>query len=221
MVVPERLVRTVERLAQNFFICAPVVSQHAALAAFEATHELDQLRDVYVRNRAALVAALPQLGFDCSVPADGAFYLYANIAGMTDSASTFARRMLDEAGIATTARRRFPYARRFPGDRRAVGCGRGRARRTVHPLFLFDHRGRSRRGDPPPASVAGAIAAVATGTWPRHCFTRRAGIARVCRSTSLNVVALRTNARAGGASGRSTPVQRRHVKGSTDARSDR
>jgi aspartate/methionine/tyrosine aminotransferase len=114
MVVPERLVRTVERLAQNFFICAPVVSQHAALAAFEATTELDGLKQVYKRNRARLVEALPALGFDCSVPADGAFYLYANVASLTDSASAFARRMLDEVGIATTAGADFHVRGGFP-----------------------------------------------------------------------------------------------------------
>jgi aspartate/methionine/tyrosine aminotransferase len=114
MVVPERLVRTVERLAQNFFICAPVVSQHAALAAFEATAQLDGLRDVYARNRQRLVDALPDLGFDCSVPSDGAFYLYANVAKLAVSSSAFARRMLDEAGVAVTGGADFHMRGDFP-----------------------------------------------------------------------------------------------------------
>jgi aspartate/methionine/tyrosine aminotransferase len=114
MVVPERLVRTVERLAQNYFICAPAVSQHAALAAFDATVQLDGLRDVYARNRARLVEALPKLGFDCSVPADGAFYLYAGTRALDVSSSSFARRMLDEAGIATTGGADFHMRGDFP-----------------------------------------------------------------------------------------------------------
>jgi aspartate/methionine/tyrosine aminotransferase len=114
MIVPDRLVRTVERLAQNFFICAPAVSQHAALAAFEASTDLDALRDVYARNRAALVAALPKLGFDCSVPADGAFYLYAGLPHGAGPASAFARRMLNEAGIAATAGVDFHMRGDFP-----------------------------------------------------------------------------------------------------------
>jgi aspartate/methionine/tyrosine aminotransferase len=103
MVVPENLVRPVERLAQNFFICPPAVAQHAALASFEATSELEGHKQVYAENRRLLLEALPALGFDCSVPADGAFYLYAGVAGLADSASRFAREMLDEAGIAATA----------------------------------------------------------------------------------------------------------------------
>ena len=114
MVVPERLVRTVERLAQNFFICAPAVSQHAALAAFEAATELDGLRDVYARNRERLVTALPKLGFDCSVPSDGAFYLYAGTRGLDPSSTAFARRMLDEAGIAATGGADFHMRGDFP-----------------------------------------------------------------------------------------------------------
>ena len=114
MVVPDRLVRTVERLAQNYFICAPTVSQHAALAAFEATPELERLKQVYATNRALLVDALPKLGFDCSVPADGAFYLYANVAKLTDSSTTFMRRMLDEAGIAATGGADFHMRGDFP-----------------------------------------------------------------------------------------------------------
>ena len=114
MVVPERLVRTIERLAQNFFICAPAVSQHAALAAFEASVELDGLRDVYARNRDRLVTALPALGFDCSVPSDGAFYLYAGTQKLDASSTAFARRMLDEAGIAATGGADFHMRGNFP-----------------------------------------------------------------------------------------------------------
>ncbi len=114
MIVPERLVRTIERLAQNYFICAPAVSQHAALAAFEATEQLDGLRAVYGRNRERLMAALPKLGFDCSVPSDGAFYLYAGTGKLDASSSAFARRMLDEAGIAATGGADFHMRGDFP-----------------------------------------------------------------------------------------------------------
>jgi aspartate/methionine/tyrosine aminotransferase len=114
MVVPDRLTRTIERLAQNYFICAPAVSQHAALAAFDAEAELDAIRDVYARNRERLVTALPALGFDCSVPSDGAFYLYAGTSGLDASSSAFARRMLEEAGIAATGGADFHMRGHFP-----------------------------------------------------------------------------------------------------------
>lgn len=103
MVVPPVLVDAIERLAQNFFICPPAVAQHAALAAFDGREELDRHRSTYARNRQMLLEALPRLGFDCSVPPDGAFYLYAGIGAISDSASTFARQMLEEVGIAATA----------------------------------------------------------------------------------------------------------------------
>ncbi|MDR7039133.1 aspartate/methionine/tyrosine aminotransferase [Methylobacterium sp. BE186] len=102
MVVPPRLVRAVERLAQNLYISAPYLSQVAALAAFDARDELDAVRDGYARNRAILLDAFPGLGLGRTHPADGAFYLYADVANLTNDASGFCRRMLDEAGVAAT-----------------------------------------------------------------------------------------------------------------------
>ncbi|MEH3119905.1 MAG: aminotransferase class I/II-fold pyridoxal phosphate-dependent enzyme [Methylorubrum populi] len=102
MVVPEALVRGIERLAQNLYISAPTLSQVAALAAFDTLDEIVAIREGYARNRALLLDALPSLGFSDIHPADGAFYLYADIARLTDDASAFCRRMLDEAGVAAT-----------------------------------------------------------------------------------------------------------------------
>lgn len=102
MVVPDALVRPIERLAQHLYISAPYLSQVGALAAFDATEELDAVRDGYARNRAILLDAFPGLGLGRTHPVDGAFYLYADVAGLTDDASAFCRRMLDEAGVAAT-----------------------------------------------------------------------------------------------------------------------
>ncbi|MGU3463263.1 pyridoxal phosphate-dependent aminotransferase [Methylobacterium sp. C33D] len=102
MVVPEALVRPIERLAQNLYISAPYLSQVGALAAFDATDELDAVRDGYARNRAILLDALPGLGLGRVHPADGAFYLYADVSNLTNDASDFCRRMLDEAHVAAT-----------------------------------------------------------------------------------------------------------------------
>jgi aspartate/methionine/tyrosine aminotransferase len=102
MVVPEALVRPIERLAQNLYISAPYLSQVGALAALDATEDLDAVRDGYARNRALLLEALPGLGLGRVHPADGAFYLYADVANLTDDASGFCRRMLDEAHVAAT-----------------------------------------------------------------------------------------------------------------------
>ncbi|SFI63378.1 pyridoxal phosphate-dependent aminotransferase [Methylobacterium brachiatum] len=102
MVVPEVLVRPIERLAQNLYISAPYLSQVGALAALDATDELDAVRDGYARNRAILLDALPGLGLGRVHPADGAFYLYADVANLTNDATGFCRRMLDEANVAAT-----------------------------------------------------------------------------------------------------------------------
>lgn len=102
LVVPPSLVRVVERLQQNLFISAPAVSQIAALGAFEGVDELERNRETYARNRALLLEALPEAGLSDLAPADGAFYLYADVSAVTDDARAFASAMLEEIGIAVT-----------------------------------------------------------------------------------------------------------------------
>lgn len=102
MVVPSDLVRTIERLTQNFYISPPAISQVAAEAALDAKDELDGHVRVYARNRARLVAALGDAGFGAAAPADGAFYVYANVSPFGLDSATFARRLLEEAGVAAT-----------------------------------------------------------------------------------------------------------------------
>ncbi|GEP01138.1 aminotransferase class I/II-fold pyridoxal phosphate-dependent enzyme [Methylobacterium haplocladii] len=102
MVVPEALVRPIERLAQNLYISAPYLSQVAALAAFDTLDAMGAIRDGYAENRNILLDALPGLGLGETHPADGAFYLYADVGRFTDDATAFCRRMLDEAGVAAT-----------------------------------------------------------------------------------------------------------------------
>lgn len=102
LVLPPELVRPVECLAQNFFISPPTVSQVGALEAFEATEELDSHVARYARNRACLLDTLPRVGISRWGPAQGAFYLYADVSPFTADSEAFCRRLLDEAGVATT-----------------------------------------------------------------------------------------------------------------------
>lgn len=102
MVVPERLVRPIERLAQNLYISPPAAAQVAALGAFDGIDELEANKRVYAANRATLLAGLPDVGFAKIAPADGAFYLYCDIAHLTDDSLAFSRAMLDETGVAAT-----------------------------------------------------------------------------------------------------------------------
>ncbi|HEY8124990.1 MAG TPA: pyridoxal phosphate-dependent aminotransferase [Methylocystis sp.] len=102
LVAPPELMRPLERLQQSLAICAPTLSQRAALAAFDAGDELEANRAAYARNRALLLDRLPKLGLDNFAPPDGAFYVYADISRFTDDSIGFCRRMLHEAGVATT-----------------------------------------------------------------------------------------------------------------------
>lgn len=102
MVVPEDHVRVVERLAQNMFICPPHASQVAALAAMDATVELEDNLAVYRTNRALMLEGLSKAGFTQIAPPDGAFYVYADVSKLTDDSRAFAALILEEAGVAVT-----------------------------------------------------------------------------------------------------------------------
>jgi aspartate/methionine/tyrosine aminotransferase len=103
MVVPEPLVRTVERLQQNLAISVPTLSQIAAVAAFDGRAEMDEVKHGYEENRRVLMEGLPRAGLEHFLPVDGAFYLYADVSRFTNDSLDFARRMLDETHVAATA----------------------------------------------------------------------------------------------------------------------
>ena len=102
LVVPPDFLRALECLAQNMFISAPTISQHAGVAVFDCIDELEANVARYARNREILLAKLPEIGFSRFAPADGAFYIYADVSALTDNAMTFCKAMLNEAGVATT-----------------------------------------------------------------------------------------------------------------------
>ena len=102
MVAPESLVRPVERLQQNLAISVPTLSQVAAVAAFDGRDEMEAVKHGYEENRRILVEGLPKAGLSQFLPVDGAFYLYADVSSFTDDSLDFAKRMLEEAGVAAT-----------------------------------------------------------------------------------------------------------------------
>lgn len=147
MVVPETHIRTVERIAQNMFICPPHASQVAALGALNSMDEADANLAVYAENRRLMLERLPRMGFDRIAPPEGAFYIYADVSDLTDDSLGFCAEILEKAGVAVTPgldfdpRRgaqtlRFSYARstaeiaegldrlaRFMADRETGGQG--------------------------------------------------------------------------------------------------
>ena len=102
MVLPEPLVRTVDRLHGNLAISVPTLAQIAAEAAFDGRAEMEAVKHGYEDNRRILTEGLPRAGLDQFLPVDGAFYLYANIARFSGDSLDFAKRMLAEAGVAAT-----------------------------------------------------------------------------------------------------------------------
>jgi aspartate/methionine/tyrosine aminotransferase len=143
MLVPEPLVRPIERLQQNLSISVPTLSQIAAEAAFDGRAEMENVKHGYQENRRILIEGLPQAGLDSFLPADGAFYLYADVSRFTADSLEFARQMLEQAHVAATpgidfdpihgrSFIRFSYARSADDMREAVSrltrwLGRGGA----------------------------------------------------------------------------------------------
>src|ERR1700737_2952901 len=102
MVVPEPLVRPIERLQQNLAISVPTLSQIAAEAAFEGRAEMETIKHGYQENRRILIEGRPQAGLTKFLPADGAFYLYADVSAFTSDSFEFAKKMLEQAHVAAT-----------------------------------------------------------------------------------------------------------------------
>jgi aspartate/methionine/tyrosine aminotransferase len=102
MVMPEALVRPVERLQQNLAVSVPTLAQIAAEAAFDGREEMETIKHGYEENRRVLIEGLPRAGLDSFLPADGAFYLYADVSRFGDDSAAFARRMLEEAYVSAT-----------------------------------------------------------------------------------------------------------------------
>ena len=102
MVVPEPLVRPIERLQQNLAISVPTLSQIAAEAAFDGFAEMEEIKRGYIENRRILIEGLPRAGLSKFLPADGAFYLYADVSDFTSDSFAFAGEMLEKAHVAAT-----------------------------------------------------------------------------------------------------------------------
>ncbi len=104
LVAPEAYVPALDKVAQNIFLAASTPAQYAALAAFEpdTLAILEERRKVFQQRRDYLLPALKQLGFDIPVTPQGAFYLYANCAQLTNDSYAFCQQLLETAGVAVT-----------------------------------------------------------------------------------------------------------------------
>jgi aspartate/methionine/tyrosine aminotransferase len=112
-ILPPALVRPVDRLAQNLYLSNNELAQRAAIAAFDPASraELDVVKASYAANRALLLEALPEIGFDELLPVDGAFYVYASVRRFSNDSMAFSRALLHDAGVAATPGADFDAAR--------------------------------------------------------------------------------------------------------------
>ena len=140
LVVPEALVRPIERLAQNLYISPPAMAQVAAIGAFDGIEELEANKRVYAANRDAVAGELPKAGLERIVPADGAFYLYVDVGDFTADSVAFTKAMLERDRHRRHAGRRF----------------RCRARQPLRALLLCRHD-RATWPKPRAGSEAGAV----------------------------------------------------------------
>ena len=133
MVVPEELVRPVQKVAQNVFISPPSISQYAALKAFHVEEDLEGMRKTYQARRDFMIPALKEIGFSIPVEPEGAFYIYADISRWGIDSMEFVERALMEAKVALTpgydfgsykagSHVRFSYANSL--DMLKLGCER-------------------------------------------------------------------------------------------------
>ena len=99
LIAPDDMREAVYARMGNFFLTSPSLSQIAALAALEASTELDGHLEVYSRNRTRLLERLPKLGLTDMAPPDGAFYIYANVERFTEDSFGFCRDILNETGL--------------------------------------------------------------------------------------------------------------------------
>ncbi|MBA4390198.1 MAG: aminotransferase [Syntrophus sp. (in: bacteria)] len=133
MVIPENLIRPVQKCAQNLFISPPSLSQYSALSAFDNAGEIDAMRKAYKERRDFIVPRLRNIGFSIPIYPDGAFYVYAGIERWGIDSMDFVERALVEAGVALTpgydfgvfgasTHIRFSYTNSM--ERLKIGCDR-------------------------------------------------------------------------------------------------
>jgi aspartate/methionine/tyrosine aminotransferase len=100
LLAPEDKAERARAFCGNMFLTAPSLSQHAGVAALDATGELEKHVDVYRTNRDLLLKALPRLGLSRIAPPDGAFYVYVDVGHLTDDSLAFCKELLEDTGVA-------------------------------------------------------------------------------------------------------------------------
>jgi aspartate/methionine/tyrosine aminotransferase len=103
IIAPKQYIRHLQILQQNLFICAPSISQHAAIAALTNAHnDVSAMRDVYNERRLYMLTRLKAMNFEIETEPQGAFYIFANAKRFTNNSYQFAFDVLDRAHVGIT-----------------------------------------------------------------------------------------------------------------------
>lgn len=141
-VVPEALVPTMERLAQNYYICASALSQQAALACFTPASlaVCEERRVEFARRRALVLEGLAGIGLPVPVPPDGAFYVYFDVSGTGMTSWQFCERVLQEQHVALTPGKDFGHCGADRYVRLSYAASADKLREAIRRLGLFMDR---------------------------------------------------------------------------------
>jgi aspartate/methionine/tyrosine aminotransferase len=102
IITPPDETDAMNRLVQNFLICAPNHVQDAAEAAIRHGDGLADIRETYRERRDLLLGAARDLGLDMGYTPAGAYYLLLDVSDLPGDAFEIADRLLEEAGVALT-----------------------------------------------------------------------------------------------------------------------
>jgi len=139
LIAPPAYVADIDKLAQNLFLAAPTIAQHAALRAFDedTITILESRRREFQQRRDFLLPALRAIGFEIPVIPDGAFYLYANCSRFSDDSYRFTSQLLEEVGVAITPGTDFGINRPETHVRFAYTTSMGNLQEGVRRLRAF------------------------------------------------------------------------------------
>jgi aspartate/methionine/tyrosine aminotransferase len=105
LIAPAHMIRQIQKMAQNFYICASSIAQAAGLTALtdpEVAEEVSRMRETYNERRQFMIARLREIGFGITVEPTGAFYVFANARRFTDDCYSFAFEVLENAKVGIT-----------------------------------------------------------------------------------------------------------------------
>ncbi len=103
LIAPEKFVRPIQKMQQNFFICASSLAQKAGIAALQESEEdVSRMKRIYDQRRRFMIPRLKELGFGITVEPTGAFYVFANARHISGDSHNLAFDILEKAHVGVT-----------------------------------------------------------------------------------------------------------------------